>query len=74
MALDKLKPASYSAITYQSGRVFYKKTLGGENVGKLYYRDGWKGVEHLLFDPSQRLAEGRESRRRRDHRQLRAVA
>ena len=37
MALDKLKPASYSQITYEHGRVFYRKTLGGENVGKLYY-------------------------------------
>jgi prolyl oligopeptidase len=52
MALDKLKPASYSQITYERGRVFYKKTLGGENVGKLYYRDGWKGAEQLLFDPA----------------------
>ena len=52
MALDKLKPASYSQITYEHGRVFYKKTLGGENVGKLYYRDGWKGTEQLLFDPA----------------------
>lgn len=52
MALDKLKPASYSQITYEHGRVFYKKTLGGENVGKLYYRDGWKGAEQLLFDPA----------------------
>jgi prolyl oligopeptidase len=52
MALDKLKPASYSQITYEHGRIFYKKTLGGENVGKLYYRDGWKGGEQLLFDPA----------------------
>src|SRR6516162_5699938 len=41
MALDKLKPASYSAISYENGRVFYKKSLGGENVGKLYFREGW---------------------------------
>jgi prolyl oligopeptidase len=52
MALDKLKPANYSQITYEHGRVFYKKTLGGENVGKLYYREGWKGAEQLLFDPA----------------------
>jgi prolyl oligopeptidase len=51
MALDKLKPASYSAISYENGRVFYKKTLGGENVGKLYFREGWEGAEKLLFDP-----------------------
>jgi prolyl oligopeptidase len=52
MALDKLKSANYSQITYEQGRVFYKKTLGGENVGKLYYRDGWNGAEQLLFDPA----------------------
>ena len=42
MKLDKLKPAEYAAITYENGRVFYKKTLGGENVGKLFFprRDG----------------------------------
>jgi prolyl oligopeptidase len=52
LALDKLKPADYSAITYEHGRVFYKKTLGGENVGKLYFRQGWNGAEKLLFDPA----------------------
>jgi prolyl oligopeptidase len=52
IALDKLKPATYSQITYENGRVFYKKTLGGENVGRLYVRDGWKGQEQLLFDPA----------------------
>ncbi len=52
MALDKLKPADYSSITYEHGRVFYKKTLGGENVGKLYFRQGWNGAEKLLFDPA----------------------
>src|SRR5262249_49084707 len=49
--LDKLDPAKYSAIQVEHGRVFYKKTLGGENVGKLYYRDGWTGAEKPLFDP-----------------------
>src|SRR5215831_1677824 len=51
-ALDKLNPATYSAVRYENGRVFYKKTLGGENVGKLYWRQGWKGEEKLLFDPT----------------------
>ena len=23
----------------------------GENVGKLYFREGWNGAEKLLFDP-----------------------
>ena len=53
MKLDKLQPARYAAIIYERGRVFYKKTLGGENVGKLFYREGWKGAEKLLFDPSK---------------------
>ncbi len=52
MELDKLKPATYSSITYENGRIFYKKTLGGENVGKLFFRQGWNGTEKLLFDAS----------------------
>jgi prolyl oligopeptidase len=52
LKLDRLQPAKYTAISFENGRVFYKKTLGGENVGKLYYRDGWGGVEKLLFDPA----------------------
>jgi prolyl oligopeptidase len=52
LALDELRPAAYSDITYEHGRVFYKKTLGGENVGKLYFREGWNGMEKRLFDPT----------------------
>ncbi len=51
MALDKLQPATYDTISYANGRVFYKKTLGGENVGKLFFREGWNGAEKQLFDP-----------------------
>jgi prolyl oligopeptidase len=58
MRLDKLQPAQYGAIAFENGRVFYKKTLGGENVGKLYYRDGWEGAEHLLFDPASVSPKG----------------
>jgi prolyl oligopeptidase len=52
LALDKLKAAEYSNISYQNGIAFYKKTAGGENVGKLYIRKGWAGDERLLFDPT----------------------
>ena len=52
MSLDKLQPATYTDIRYEHGRVFYKKTLGGENVGKLFFREGWNGTEKLLFDPT----------------------
>ncbi len=52
MELDKLQPARFSAISVERGRVFYKETAGGENVGKLFFREGWAGPEKLLFDPS----------------------
>jgi prolyl oligopeptidase len=52
MALDKLRPVAYGGIVAEGGRVFYKKVLGGENIGKLYFRDGWDGAERLLFDPA----------------------
>lgn len=49
--LDKLQPARISGRVYENGRVFYRKTMPGETVGKLYYRDSLKGKEQLLFDP-----------------------
>jgi prolyl oligopeptidase len=52
LALDKLRPMAYADRSYENGRVFYKKTLGGENVGKLYFREGWDAPEKLLFDPT----------------------
>ncbi|HTL98482.1 MAG TPA: prolyl oligopeptidase family serine peptidase [Holophagaceae bacterium] len=50
--LDKLRPAVYGTILFEHGRLFYKKTLAGQNTGKLYWREGWTGAEKLLFDPS----------------------
>src|SRR5262249_23697598 len=52
LALDKMMPRSYSEISYHNGHVFYKKTLGGENVSKLFVQKGWDGTEDLLFDPT----------------------
>lgn len=49
--LDKLTPASFGSFAYEDGRLFYRKTLPGENVGKIYFRQGMNGVEKLLFDP-----------------------
>ena len=51
-ALDKLRPALITTFTYENGRLFYRKTLSGENVGKIYYRQGVHGEEKLLFDPT----------------------
>ena len=50
--LDALRPASYSELAFEGGRMFYRKRLGGENIAKIFYREGWTGPEHLLFDPA----------------------
>ncbi|MEO7562184.1 MAG: prolyl oligopeptidase family serine peptidase [Ferruginibacter sp.] len=51
-ALDKLRPAVIGSFSYENGRLFYRKTKPGENVGKIYYRQGVNGEEKLLFDPT----------------------
>jgi prolyl oligopeptidase len=50
--LDKLQPAIISSSVYEGGKVFYRKRMPGEKVGKLYYREGLNGTEVLLFDPT----------------------
>jgi prolyl oligopeptidase len=50
--LDKRTPPRYRDVIVESGHVYYRKTLGGENVGKLYFRETWDGPEQLLFDPA----------------------
>lgn len=50
--LDKLQPAKYHKLCMEGGRVFYCKTMPGEKVAKLYYRNGITGNEILLFNPS----------------------
>ena len=57
--LDKLQPAKYRKQCMEGGRVFYCKTMPGEKVGKLYYRNGMDGTEVLLFDPSTHI-KGKE--------------
>ncbi len=49
--LDKAQPPRIGSISYENGRIFYRKTMPGENVGKLFYRQGINGKELLLFDP-----------------------
>lgn len=49
--LDKLKSATFTDITIKNGQIFYRKTLPGESVGKLYYKQGITAKEVLLFDP-----------------------
>ncbi|MFN2458296.1 MAG: prolyl oligopeptidase family serine peptidase [Chitinophagaceae bacterium] len=50
--LDKLATFNISSLVRKGNRYFYKKTLAGENVSKLYYRDTEKGNEILLLDPT----------------------
>jgi prolyl oligopeptidase len=50
-ALDKLQPAVIGTFQYENGRLFYRKTMPGESVGKIYYRQGLTGKEQLLFNP-----------------------
>jgi prolyl oligopeptidase len=51
--LDKLTPATISWVTREGGRYFFRKTLPGENVGKLYYRESKTGKDILIFDPNE---------------------
>jgi prolyl oligopeptidase len=51
LSMDGRTPPRYREFQLEGGRLFYRKTLGGENVGRLFVRDGWDGREQLLFDP-----------------------
>ena len=45
--------ASVSQVKVTTGtRYFYLKTNQGEDVARLYHRDGYEGEEKLLFDPT----------------------
>jgi prolyl oligopeptidase len=50
--LDQLQPPRINSREWMNGRLFYRKTMPGDNVAKLYYRQGMDGQEVLLFDPS----------------------
>ena len=52
LSMDSRTPPRYREFQFEGGRLFYRKTLGGENVGKMYVREGWAGSERLLFDPT----------------------
>jgi prolyl oligopeptidase len=52
LAMDRRTPPRYQDFQFEGDRLFYRKTLGGENIGKLYVREGWEGEERLLFDPT----------------------
>ena len=51
LSLDARTPPKYEDFAVEGGRVFYRKTMPGESVGKLFVREGWQGKERLLLDP-----------------------
>jgi prolyl oligopeptidase len=51
-SLDARTPPRYQQIQVEGGRVFYRKTMGGETIGRIFVRDAWTGPERLLFDPA----------------------
>jgi prolyl oligopeptidase len=49
--LNKSQPPTYLNQYVTKGRVFFQKRMPGENLSKVYYREGMKGNDQLLFDP-----------------------
>jgi prolyl oligopeptidase len=47
----------FSLQVVDTDRHFYLKQRPDEEVGRLYFRDGYEGEESLLFDPTQYRAE-----------------
>ncbi len=48
----------YNLVITDNDRYFYLKRTPSDEIGKLYYRDGYKGDENLLFDPSSLSQNG----------------
>lgn len=51
LELDKVKEVKYSGIVEREGIYFFEKRLPGEEINKLYYRNGVAGEDILLFNP-----------------------
>ncbi|NTV98092.1 MAG: S9 family peptidase [Chlorobiaceae bacterium] len=50
---DDRRPSKvYSLSITDNDRYFYLKEIPGDEVGKLFFRDGFEGRETLLFDPA----------------------
>lgn len=48
---SRRKEQVYNLVISESNRYFYLKRQPGEEVGQLFWRDGFEGNETLLFDP-----------------------
>jgi prolyl oligopeptidase len=51
-AIDETLVAVFD-VQQRGARYFYQKRRPEDQIAKLYYRDGLKGVEHLLLDPAK---------------------
>jgi prolyl oligopeptidase len=59
--LDAGKPFSNSTIIrYKDGSLFFLNRKAGENISKLYIRDGETGKEKLLVDPESMKVENNQ--------------
>ena len=51
---DRRKSAKiYNLFVTENNRYFYLKQTPSDETGKLFYREGLSGREHLLFDPAR---------------------
>ena len=54
LELDASVPAKVAGVQrLANGKVFYRKRMPGEEVSKLYMREGFDGEEVLLIDPEE---------------------
>src|SRR4029453_5900974 len=52
--LDEAGPYRINVVRrWPDGSLHYLKRAGGEEVGRVYYRDGKTGAERLLVDPDR---------------------
>ncbi|ANT64537.1 prolyl oligopeptidase family serine peptidase [Prosthecochloris sp. CIB 2401] len=54
---SRRKEQVYNLVISESNRYFYLKRQPGEEVGQLFWRDGFEGAETLLFDPREYAKE-----------------
>jgi hypothetical protein len=45
LAMDRRAPPTYRDVQIEGRRALFRKTVGGENVRKLYVREGWDGPD-----------------------------
>jgi len=49
----QIRIGEYFAPVYRGNKIFYVKTLAGEQTGKFYYKHAGNGKDILIFDPNK---------------------